>query len=138
MSYARLFTLNLGAGNSGLADLRAQLLTTAGVDSGAAISAGFTEIASGTYLWLKEDFADTFRGAVKFYSNADAATVLGIGAINPEECVDVKLIRQKAVNKLTFNRTTKVETVYNDDGITADYTQTWADDGTTQTQGVKT
>ena len=138
MSFARLFTLNLGTGNSGIADLRAQLLTTAGADSGAAISTGFTEIASGTYLWYKSDFADSFRGAVKFYSNAAPTVVLAIGAINPEECEDVMRVRQKATNKITFNRSTKVETVYKDDGSTPDYTQTWADDGTTQTQGVKT
>ena len=85
MSYTLNFSLSLGPGKAGLTDLRAQLVTSSGTNSGTAISTGFAEIGSGNYLWNYASFTDDFRGGVKFYSNAAASTVLAFAAINPEE-----------------------------------------------------
>lgn len=85
MSYTLNFSLALGPGKAGLTDLRAQLVTSSGTNSGTAISTGFAEIGSGNYIWNYASFADDFRGGVKFYSNAAASTVLAFAAINPEE-----------------------------------------------------
>lgn len=85
MSYTLNFSLALGPGKAGLTDLRAQLVTSGGANSGTAISTGFAEIGSGNYIWNYASFADDFRGGVKFYSNAASSTVLAFAAINPEE-----------------------------------------------------
>lgn len=93
MSYTLNFSLALGASKTGLADLRAQLVDSAGANSGSAISTGFIEIGTGNYLWSYGSFADGFRGGVKFYSNATPATILVFSAINPEEAenIDAKI-----------------------------------------------
>ncbi len=91
MAYAMCYGLNLGSANAGLADLRAQL-RSAGADVGAAISTGFTDEGNGCYEWQYASFPDSFRGSVKFYSNAAPATTLGIVGANPEdgENIDAK------------------------------------------------
>ena len=74
------------AGITGLTDLRAQLFDTVGANVGSAVSTGFVEIGtSGTYNWHYAAWPDGHRGGVKFYSNADATTLLAIASINPEE-----------------------------------------------------
>lgn len=92
MAYTFDFALDLGPANTGLADLRAQLVDTAGSNSGSAVSTGFTEIGSGRYLWHYTGFPDGHRGGVKFYSNAAPSTILAFASINPEEAenTDVK------------------------------------------------
>lgn len=92
MSYTQNFSLSLGLGKAGLADLRAQLVDSSGANSGSAITTGFSEIGTGFYLWTYDSFADGFRGGVKFYSNAASSTILAFSAINPEEAenTDVK------------------------------------------------
>lgn len=85
MAYSLDYSLALGSGRTGLADLRAQLVDTTGANVGAAISTGFVEIGSGNYLWHYASFPDGHRGGVKFYSNATPATILAFAAVNPEE-----------------------------------------------------
>lgn len=74
---------------TGLTDLHAQLVDTAGVSTGSAISTGFAEIGSGCYLWHCVSFANGFRGGVKFYRAAAPSIVLAFAAINPEEVESV-------------------------------------------------
>lgn len=86
MAYTLDFSLALGLGKSGLSDLRAQLVDTAGSNVGSAVSTGFVEIGtSGNYLWHYASIPDSHRGGVKFYSLADSSTILAFTAINPEE-----------------------------------------------------
>lgn len=80
MTYALTFSIALGSSNTGLA-LSAQLVDTAGVNSGAPIATGFTEIGGGNYLWYYGSFNDAFYGGVKFLSGA---TLKAFAAINPE------------------------------------------------------
>lgn len=87
MSYILDFSLSIGT--TGLTDLRAQLIDTAGANIGSAISTGFAEIGSGCYLWHYTAFAEGFRGGVKFYRLAAPSTVLAFAAINPEEVESV-------------------------------------------------
>ena len=89
MAYTADFSLALGPANTGIADLRAQLVDTAGVSVGGAVSTLFTEIGTGFYLWHYTAFPDGHRGGVKFYSNAAPATILAFTAINPEELENV-------------------------------------------------
>jgi hypothetical protein len=85
MSYRRCLSFSAGTSNTGLADLRAQLMTEAGVDTGSAISTGFFEVGRGLYGWDYAGFADTFRGFVRFYSAAASSTPLSAVEINPED-----------------------------------------------------
>lgn len=93
MAYTLDFALDLGPANTGLADLRAQLVDTAGSNSGSAISTGFAEIGGGKYLWHYASFPDGHRGGVKFYRNAAPSTILAFASLNPEEAenTDVKI-----------------------------------------------
>jgi hypothetical protein len=84
MSYTLDFGLALGPTQTGLT-LRAQIVDTAGVSVGSAVSTGFTEIGNGFYLWHYASIPDAHRGGVKFYDNADPTTILAFAAINPEE-----------------------------------------------------
>lgn len=85
MAYTLDFSLDLGPANTSLADLRAQLVDTAGSNTGSAISTGFTEIGGGKYLWHYTGFPDGHRGGVKFYRNAAPSVILAFSSINPEE-----------------------------------------------------
>lgn len=85
MAYTLDFGLALGSSKAGLADLRAQVVDTAGSDVGAAASTGFVEIGQGYYLWHYAAFPDGQRGGVKFYSNAAPTVFLAFVALNPEE-----------------------------------------------------
>lgn len=91
MAYTLSVSLALGAGRAGLTDLRAQLVDTAGVSVGTAVSAGFVALGSGNYLWTGS-IPDGHRGAATFYSAADGSTILAAASINPEEAenTDVK------------------------------------------------
>lgn len=85
MSYTLSYSLNLGPSRTGLTDLRAQFVDTASVNSGSAITTGFSEVGSGYYQWYYTSHADNFRGGVKFYSNAAPSTLLGFLTLNPQE-----------------------------------------------------
>jgi hypothetical protein len=86
LAYTRTLDIILGAGKTGLSDLRAQLVDTAGADVGSAVSTGFTEIGtSGSYLWNYAAWPDNHRGGVKFYSNAAPTVFLASTEVNPED-----------------------------------------------------
>lgn len=85
MVYTASFGIALGPAFTGIADMRAQLLDTAGATVGAAVSTGFVEIGSGFYTWVYASIPDSHRGSVKFYQNASPATILAVTAINPQE-----------------------------------------------------
>lgn len=86
MAYTLDIAVILGSPKTGLSDLRAQLVDTAGSNVGSAVSTGFVEIGtSGSYLWHYASFPDGHRGGVKFYSAAASSTILAFTAINPEE-----------------------------------------------------
>lgn len=80
MSYT--FDFSLSGLTPGLTDLRAQLLSIAGVNVGSAISTGFADHGDGFYQWHGTIPAG-HQGAVKFYRAASPATTLGLQAINP-------------------------------------------------------
>jgi hypothetical protein len=84
MAYTLSVSIALGSSRTGLT-LRAQLIDTAGDDSGSEISSGFIEIGNGFYLWTYSGFPEDFRGGCKVYSAADSSTILTFFAINPEE-----------------------------------------------------
>ncbi len=85
MAYTLDFAVAVGPAHTGIVDFRAQLVDTGGVNVGAAVATGFTEIGSGFYLWHYASIPDGHRGGVKFYQNATPATILAFTSINPEE-----------------------------------------------------
>jgi tartrate dehydratase alpha subunit/fumarate hydratase class I-like protein len=94
MPYTFSHSLLLGSASSGLsAVLRAQLFDTAGVDIGSAISTGFVDSGTGTYVWTYNNFPDDFRGGIKFYNNGDPTKTLAVIAVNPQEgeYLDIKV-----------------------------------------------
>ena len=92
MSYTITLDVIAGTSRTGLTDLRAQLVNSAGSNAGSAVSTGFTELGGGNYQWTYASMPDAFRGSVKFYSNADTSDILGTVAINPgSEFIDMKL-----------------------------------------------
>ena len=86
MAYTATFAIALTAGDTGLT-LKAQLVTTAGVNYGSEILTGFTEIGAGNYIWHYTAFPDNFRGGVKIISGA--ATFQAFAAINPEDVEEI-------------------------------------------------
>ena len=84
MAYTLTTSVSLGRDKTGLT-LNAQLVDVDGVNSGAAITTGFSEIGQGFYLWKHTTFADGFRGGVKIYEQGVAGTILAFIAINPQE-----------------------------------------------------
>lgn len=89
MAYSLCIGLALGSSQTGLT-LKAQLIDTVGASVGSEITAGFTEIGVGNYIWNYASFPDGHRGAVKFYTTGPVYKA--ICAINPEEAenTDVK------------------------------------------------
>ena len=92
MAYTLDLAISLGSSKTGLT-LNAQIVDTSGVDVGSAITTGFTEVGTGTYLLHYTAVPDSHRGGIKFYESGAPGTVLAFGAINPEEAeyVDQKL-----------------------------------------------
>lgn len=84
MAYTLDFDISLGSSKTGLT-LNAQIVDTAGVAVGAAITTGFTEIASGCYLLHCTTIPDGHRGALKIYTAGAPTVVWALGAINPQE-----------------------------------------------------
>jgi hypothetical protein len=65
--------------------LSAQLVNTAGVNVGSAVTTGFSEVAAtGNYLWHYAAFPDNFRGGVVFSAGGVFKAFV---AVNPEEAV---------------------------------------------------
>lgn len=84
MAYTLDFAIVLGSTKTGLT-LNAQIVDTAGADTGAAINSGFTEIGNGNYLLHLTTIPDDHRGGIKFYEDGVPGTILAFAAINPEE-----------------------------------------------------
>jgi len=91
MAYTLDFAISLGSSKTGLT-LNAQVVDTGGSNVGSAITSGFTEVGTGTYLLHYASVPDAHRGGIKFYENGAAATILAFGAINPEEAESVTAI----------------------------------------------
>ncbi len=91
MTYALDFVVNLGKNDTGLT-LEAQLKDSAGVNVGAAITAGFTEIGRGVYLFSATAIPDAHRGMFVFQISVGGAVQVGV-AVNPQtaENVDAKV-----------------------------------------------
>lgn len=85
MSFSLDFALSLGAGKSGLADLRAYFFSSSGTLVSGITNSGFTAFGGGNYLWHCDYMIDSFRGGVAFYSAATSGALLAISAINPQE-----------------------------------------------------
>ena len=102
MAYTLDFTIALGSSKTGLT-LNAQIVTTAGVDLGSAITTGFTEIGNGNYLLHTTAIPAGHRGGIKFYESGIPGTILAFAAINPEEAerVDVALSTLATTTALT-------------------------------------
>ncbi len=106
MAYEATFSMSLGTSNTGIADLRAQLIDDAGVDVGSAVSSGFVEIDSGFYSWNYASLPDGHRGGVRFYSAASSGVTLSFAAINPEELEYTDSKTSKIWHTLTSGLTT--------------------------------
>jgi hypothetical protein len=123
MSYSLTFDLYTTAA---LADLRAQLIDTAGVSVGAAVSTGFVEVGSnGMYLWTGTIPA-AHTGGVKFYSNAASSNILGLKAINPVEAEHIGQIRAGVVGRSVANSSTDPTSIiyYDTDDATTIFAHT--------------
>lgn len=83
MAYTLPVALQLGSWQTGIADLRAQIVDLAGADVGAAQLA-YVEIGSGAYLFTMT-MPDGHTGGIKFYSDAVPATSLAFVSISPQE-----------------------------------------------------
>lgn len=84
MAYTLCFAITLGSRYAGIT-LNAQIVSTAGANTGSAITTGFTEIANGHYLLNLTTIPDDHRGGIKFYESGAAGTILAFASINPEE-----------------------------------------------------
>lgn len=82
--YTADISINLGASQTGLT-LKAQLVNTVGANVGGEITATFTEIGLGQYLFHSTAFPDGHRGGIKFYTGTLPAGLKAFLAINPEE-----------------------------------------------------
>jgi hypothetical protein len=76
-----VYTLNLGAGLAGLADLRAVLVDAAGA-SVRTYGAGFIDLGGGQYM-VTIDIPTAHRGAIRFYRAAEPAKFYCTLAVNP-------------------------------------------------------
>lgn len=99
MAYTLDISLALGSSQTGLT-LSAQLVDTAGVNVGAAVTTGFVEVGAGNYLWHYTAFPDGHRGGVAFSA---AETLKAFVAINPQEAenTDVKTSSRNSVTPQT-------------------------------------
>jgi len=108
MAYTQNINLALGTSKTGLT-LVAQLVTSAGVNSGTAITLGFSEIGAGNYLWTYDSFADDFRGGVKFYESGVSGTILAFVGINPEESENPDIKTSEVQASITNNTIMSVD-----------------------------
>lgn len=106
MAYEATFSMSLGTSNTGIADLRAQLIDDSGANVGSAISTGFVEIDNGFYQWNYTSIPDGHRGGVRFYSAASSGVTLSFGSINPEELENTDSKTSQIWHTLTSGLTT--------------------------------
>lgn len=92
MAYTLNFAIVLPSSQTGLT-LEAQIVDNSGVNVGAPITTGFTEIGVGNYLWSSANaIPDDQRGGVKFQISPGGA-LKAFAPINPEEAeLDKKLV----------------------------------------------
>lgn len=81
MSYSESCHISLGTGKTGITDLRAQLVTAAGVDTGSEIS-GAVELNDGDYLLEITEIPDDFIGGIKIYQDVAPTVIIASGAVN--------------------------------------------------------
>ena len=105
MTYTLDFAIALGSAQTGLS-LEAQLVDTVGGDVGSPITAGFTEIGVGNYLWHATTIPDGHRGGVVFQI-LSAGAIKAFASINPEEAenTDVKVSTRSDFDEATDNVT---------------------------------
>ncbi len=103
MSYPIDYTFSLGT--AGLT-VNAQLYTTAGAASGAAITTGIVELGNGWYSYNYAAMAPTFRGSIKFYDSADASTCVyfAVDGVNVGS-VDGVAVELEALDKTGYTLT---------------------------------
>lgn len=102
MTYTLDFDISLGSSKTGLT-MAAQVVDTSGGNTGSEVTAGFTEIGTGTYLWHYASVPDDHRGGVKFYEDGVAGTILAFASINPEEAEYTGIVE----NGITFKSWTR-------------------------------
>jgi len=105
MPYTFAHNLSLGTSKSGLTTLRCQLMDVLGNNIGSAISTGFVDTGSGTYIWSYDNFPDDFRGGIKVYDNSFPLVTLALLVINPEEgeYIDMRVSEIISQNEKTVN-----------------------------------
>mgnify|MGYP003973156793 CR=1 FL=1 len=108
MAYTQNMNLALGSSKTGLT-LVAQLVTSAGADTGSTITTGFSEIGGGNYLWNYDSFSDDFRGGVKFYESGVPGTILAFTGVNPQESENPDIKTSEVQASITNNTIMSVD-----------------------------
>jgi len=101
MSYPIDYTFSLGTASL---TVHAQLYTTLGAASGAAITTGIVELGDGWYSYHFAAMAPTFRGSIKFYDSADATTCV-FCAVDGVNVGSVDGVAVETENSATFAAT---------------------------------
>ena len=110
--YTQNVNIGLGTSMIGLT-LVAQLVTSAGVDTGNPITTGFSEIGAGNYLWTYSRFSDEFRGGVKFYESGASTTILAFTRINPQESENPDIKTSDVQTTIANSTVTSVDALKN-------------------------
>jgi len=110
--YTQNVNIGLGTSKTGLT-LVAQLVTSAGVNTGSSITSGFSEIGAGNYLWTYDNFEDDFRGGVKFYESGVPGTILAFTRINPQESENPDVKTSSIQTTIENNTITSVDSLKN-------------------------
>lgn len=99
MAYTLNFNIVLPSGQTGLT-LEAQIVDNVGANVGSAITAGFTEIGVGNYLWSSANaIPNDHRGGVKFQISG-GGVLKAFAAINPEEAELDKILTKDNITEL--------------------------------------
>lgn len=107
MTQSISISISLGARHTGLSDLRAQLIDSAGANVGAAVSTGFVVLgnaANGNYGWTGS-VADDFQGFVNIYSLATPTVAAVVGVNQLADMALESLVEQHVTNALNANAT---------------------------------
>lgn len=86
MSYTLTFAFSHATGQT----IHAQLLTTAFVTSGSAITSGVAEIGTNGHYGYTATISETFDGYIKFYISGNTSDVVALFAINQAESAGVQ------------------------------------------------
>lgn len=81
MAYSKTVIVKLTPADTGLT-LKAKIFDAAGLQQGADVTAGFTELGGGEYAWTHQGFPDGFAGRVDFHSGSIFQTSTGL---NPSQ-----------------------------------------------------